>query len=306
MKNSGIILSILLLASNAFSGEPVADTIALQDHVNYLCGLYPPRNIDHPLSLYHAAQYIEKELKLSSNSVETQNYSVEEGEVSNIIVSFGPETGPRIIIGAHYDVAGNQPGADDNASSVAGLLELARMLSSFLGDIKKRIDLVAYTLEEPPYFGTEKMGSFIHAQSLWDNHIEVDYMISLEMIGYYSDSSDSQSYPVPLMKYFYPQKGNFIALVSNLASRHKCGSIRDSMQNNCDINIIKVSLPSFITGIDLSDHRNYWHFGYKALMITDTAFYRNRNYHDKNDLPETLNFPKMAEVVNGVFYTITH
>ena len=152
----------------------------------------------------------------------------------------------------------------------------------------------------------EKMGSFIHAQSLYDNHIDVYYMISLEMIGYYSDSLDSQSYPIPLMKYFYPRKGDFIALVSNLASRHECENIRDSMLKNCAVNIIKVSLPSFITGVDFSDHRNYWHFGYKALMITDTAFYRNRNYHDTDDLPGTLNYPKLAQVVNGVFYSITN
>lgn len=303
-----LLFSISLFWSTAYAiaGGNDADTTALREHVSYLCALTPPRSIDHYISLYHAAQYIEKELRLSSAKVELQNYSVAEGEVTNIIASFGPETGSRIIIGAHYDVAGNQPGADDNASGLAGLLELARMLSQYSDELKNRIDLVAYILEEPPYFATEKMGSYIHAQSLHDNHIEVNYMISLEMIGYYSDSSDSQLYPLPLMKYFYPRKGNFIALVSNLASRHICSSIRESMQKNCGVDIIKLSVPSFITGVDFSDHRNYWHFGYKAVMITDTAFLRNNNYHEKSDTAETLDYSKMADVVDGVFYAITH
>jgi Zn-dependent M28 family amino/carboxypeptidase len=295
-----------ILTSNALGDSLYADTTALRSHVSYLCDLEPPRSIDHISSLSDAVLYIEKELRLSSSRIELQDYPVEEGMVRNVIASFGPETGPRIVVGAHYDVAGDKPGADDNASGISGLLELARLLSEYPGELEKRIDLVAYTLEEPPFYGTEKMGSFIHAQSLYNQKVGIDYMISLEMIGYYSDSAGTQSFPISLMKYFYPKSGNFIALVSNFKSRGVCADFREKMNKGCEINIEKLSAPSFVTGVDFSDHRNYWHFGYKAFMITDTAFLRNLHYHEKSDTPETLNYLKMADVIDGVFCALTH
>jgi Zn-dependent M28 family amino/carboxypeptidase len=282
-----------------------ADSRTLKEHVEYLCDFDRARSTSHPEYLDSAALYLEEQLSNYPLEVQRQEYEMPFGRVRNLIASFGPENGPRIIVGAHYDVAGEQPGADDNASGVAGLLELARLLSEHPGRLSKRIDLVAYTLEEPPYFGTEQMGSYIHAKSLNDQKAEIELMISLEMIGCFSDEPGSQAYPIGLMKLFYPTKGNFIAVVSNLRSGRAAGRFAGMMKKKCNIPIKRLAAPTFVTGVDFSDHRNYWHFGYKAIMITDTAFLRNKNYHEKTDTPETLDYVKMAEVVNGVYFAIT-
>jgi len=289
-----------------FAGEFPADSTLLRSHVTVLCNIRPPRSIQHLSSLEQSAQYIESQLRQYSRRIESQSYRVTYGEVRNVIASFGPEKGSRIIVGAHYDVAGDQFGADDNASGIAGLLELARLLAKDSSKIEKRIDLVAYTLEEPPFFRTEQMGSFIHAKSLSDQEIKVDLMVCLEMIGYYSNWEDSQTYPLGLMKLFYPTVGNFISVVSNFNSHFAARDFVELMKQSCSVSIERLTAPTSIQGIDFSDHLNYWHFGYKAFMITDTAFLRNKNYHQKTDIPETLNFLSMVEVVNGVYHAITN
>jgi hypothetical protein len=220
----------------------------------------------------------------------------------NIIASFGPENGKRIIVGAHYDVCGNQDGADDNASGVAGILELARLLKTQA--LKYRIDLVAYSLEEPPYFNTKQMGSYIHAKSLHDANISVKGMVSLEMIGYFSDKENSQDYPIGIMKWIYGDKGNFITIVQ----KSFCGEFakeykRLSFKNN-SIPTKSFRTPWFLGGANLSDHQNYWKFGYSAIMVTNTAFFRNHNYHRNLDQLDALNIPKMGLVIDGVFRTL--
>ena len=306
LKLGGLILIMLLKnASSAFCA-PAADSNALMNHVLYLSNLNPPRSSDYPSSLNKAAEYIEGRFRFYGARIETQDFKVNGISTKNIIASFGPETGSRIIVGAHYDVAGDQPGADDNASAVAGLIELSRLLSQMSDSLKWRIDLVAYTLEEPPFFKTEQMGSFVHAKSLKDEGIKIDLMISLEMIGYFSDDPHSQSFPIGLMNLFYPETGNFIAVVSDFGSYWEARHFAKKMKQKCQVPIERLSAPAFIPGVDYSDHLNYWHFGYKAIMITDTAFLRNKNYHKITDAPGTLNYSKMAEVINGVFYAITH
>jgi hypothetical protein len=131
-------------------------------------------------------------------------------------------------------------------------------------------------------------------------------MISLEMIGFYSDESGSQSYPIGIMKWFYPNKGNFIAVVSNLSSHSIGGQLVAAMRRRCRVPIERLTAPSFVTGVDFSDHLNYWKADYDAIMLTDTAFLRNDNYHEKTDTPDTLNFSIMADVITGVFFGITH
>ena len=180
-----------------------------------------------------------------------------------------------MVVGAHYDVCGNQPGADDNASGVAGLLELARMLSDC--QLKYRIDLVAFALEEPPYFRSPSMGSYIHAKSLADNQIRVKGMISLEMIGYFTEKKRTQEYPVGILKLFYGNRGNYITVVRKFSdgkfSRRFTRSFRDAK-----LPVKSFQGPRFLPGIDYSDHLNYWNHGFSAVMITDTSFYRNKNY----------------------------
>ncbi len=278
------------------------DSKYLQEIVHGLSVKIGPRNFDQAKGLDAAAVYIRNELQKQGYSVQRQRYLIDEtDEVENIIVSLGPKDGKRIIVGAHYDSYGNHPGADDNASGVAGLLAIAKFLKKYESELKKRIDLVAYTLEEPPFFRTKNMGSYVHAKSLVDNNVELIGMICLEMLGYYRNEKNSQDYPLGLMKWFYPREGDFIGVVSNF----KSGSLKSYMAEfmaKAKIKVETLSAPSWLVGVDFSDHLNYWNFGYNAIMITDTAFYRNPNYHQKTDTIETLDFNKMKETVRGISY----
>ena len=262
------------------------------------------RSDAHVERLNECANYISEEFKKLTDAVEEQKYLVNGKEYKNIICSFGPKDGARIIVGAHYDVCGEQPGADDNASGVAGLLETARLLKNQSGNLKYRVDFVAYSIEEPPNFRTENMGSAVHAKMLHDNNIKVRQMICLEMIGYFSEHSKSQEYPIGLMKLFYPTKANYIAVVGKIEQGKLIRKTRKAMRENSEIKVCSINSPAFIPGIDFSDHLNYWKYGYSAIMITDTAFYRNENYHEKTDTFESLNIEKMAEVIKGVCASI--
>jgi Zn-dependent M28 family amino/carboxypeptidase len=276
----------------------------LYEDVKKLTSVNPPRNYANLSSLNYVAEYISDEFKKLGCRVEEQNYIADEYEYQNIIASFGPEYGERIIVGAHYDVCENQPGADDNASAVAGMLEIARLIDELKPELKYRIDFVAYTLEEPPYFKTKYMGSAVHAKSLADANVKVKLMISLEMIGFFSDEEHSQKFPVFFLKWFYPDKANYITLVGKLGSGNITSDVKKHMMEASDIDIHSINAPRFLPGIDFSDHLNYWNYSFEALMITDTAFYRNPNYHRISDTIETLNFDKMAEVVKGVYWTV--
>lgn len=260
-----------------------------------------PRNSYHMESLNMAASYIKEEFSKVSERVTEQTYQVGANTFKNIICSFGPLNGERIVIGAHYDVCDDQQGADDNASGVAGLLELARLFDSLQTPLQYRVDLVAYSLEEPPYFRSESMGSHIHAKSLKDSNVVVKAMLCLEMIGYFSDKKGSQDYPVGLLHLFYPNKGNFIAVVGKLGKGQLSRTVKKGIKASSGIEAVSINAPSSLPGIDFSDHLNYWNFNYPAVMITNTAFYRNKNYHQVTDTPNTLDYQKMAEVIKGVY-----
>jgi hypothetical protein len=206
----------------------------------------------------------------------------------------------RLIVGAHYDVFTN-PGADDNASGVAGLLELARLLDTLKPVLKYRIDLVAYTNEEPPYFRTEQMGSAVHAKYLSDNKIKVKGMICLEEIGYFTDEAKSQSYPLDILHLFYPERGNFIGVVGKIGQRKIVRRMKSKMRSGSVIDIRSINAPRWVTGIDYSDHLNYWNYGYDAVMINDTSWYRGNQYHTGGDTPDRLDYERMAQVVSGVY-----
>ncbi|WP_081867813.1 M28 family peptidase [Hymenobacter sp. IS2118] len=261
--------------------------------------LHPYKNIEQ---LNKTADYITTVFRQYSDSTRTQDYVVNGQIYKNIICSFGTENKNRIIIGAHYDVCGDQEGADDNASGITGLLELCRLLQG--QKLKQRVDLVAYTLEEPPYFRTEYMGSYIHAKSLADNKTEVYGMISLEMIGYFKDEKKSQSYPVGLLSLFYGNKGNYITLVKKFGAGQFSRSFCRKYKSVKSVRTKTFTAPPYLPGIDFSDHLNYWKFGFSALMITDTSFFRNKNYHEPTDTMKTLDIERMAQVLDGVFNTI--
>jgi Zn-dependent M28 family amino/carboxypeptidase len=275
----------------------------MKDTVKYLSALNPPRNYLNTESLNKAEYYITHEFTKYGITTEQQPFEVSGNLYKNIIASVGPKEGDRIVVGAHYDVCGNQPGADDNASAIAGLLEIARLVKIHEKELPYRINFVAYTLEEPPFFRTKNMGSYIHARFLSENKKPVKGMICLEMIGFYSDQKNSQRYPLSLMRLFYRNTGDFIGVISNYGSSSLAKQVSRNLRAT-SIKVEKLKAPSFLTGVDFSDHRNFWEFGYDAVMITDTAFYRNPNYHEPTDTIETLDFNRMKQVVKGICWSL--
>ena len=266
------------------SDAPPALQTALRKHVHRLAVDFAPRVHTNLTQLNNASAYIEAELRSTTATVSVQSYTVTGRGFQNLIAQFGPDTEDVIVVGAHYDVADIQPGADDNASGVAGLIELAKALSN--AKLKQRVELVAYTLEEPPYFRTANMGSAVHAKSLKANGKRVSLMLSLECIGYFSDEPYSQQLLTPLMKAVYPTTGNFIALVGNYAEGDLSRRVKRSMQQATSLPVYSINAPSVLQGIDFSDHLSYWNEGFVGMMVTDTAFFRNEAYHTEDDTPD--------------------
>lgn len=273
----------------------------LEKHVRMLAETFVPRSSDHPETLSRVADYIHAHFKEAGARVKEQSYMARGSTYRNVLAYFGPETDERLIVGAHYDAAGPYPGADDNASAVAGLLELARMLSG--AELPLTVELAAYPLEEPPYFLTAQMGSAVHARSLKESGVPVQAMLCLEMIGYFSDEPGSQRFPLPGLGFIYPSTGNFISVVGRWGRGQVrlVRRVREAMRKASPLPVHSINAPRLLPGIAFSDHFNYWRAGYDAVMITDTAFYRNPNYHTAADTPETLDYGRMAQVVEGVF-----
>lgn len=279
----------------------VADTSRIKNDLYYLTKECRFRNFLHTDELNKAAEYIKNQFETVPGSVSFQTYMIDTVQYKNVICSIGPKDAERIIIGAHYDACLDKEGADDNASGVCGILELARLLSR--EKLKYRIDLVAYANEEPPFFGTNDMGSYIHAKSLFDNKVKVKGMISLEMIGTYFDEPGTQHYPVFFLKWFYGDTGNYITITQKFFNGDFGNFISNRMKKEQVIPTRSFTGPRW-AGIDLSDHRNYWAFDYSAVMITNTAFYRNEYYHTSNDIAERLHIKKMSLVIDEVYRAI--
>ncbi|MCZ6803462.1 MAG: M28 family peptidase [Proteobacteria bacterium] len=293
----------LVRPSIALHSQPKSEKIIigrqnLYRHVEALSREYSPRNYSNIDNLNAAAAYIKRQFENIGHEVIVQKYRGDNEAYKNVMINLGPQGGPKLVIGAHYDAAGPFPGADDNASGVAGLIELARLLKD--EPLNKGVTLIAYTLEEPPFFGTGDMGSYIHAQSERENDVDIELMISLEMIGYFTEEENSQSFPMGILSLFYPDKGNFIAVIDQLFSDN-ARKVKVAMSKNSSIPVYSMNAPVFVPGVDFSDHRNYWAQGYDAVMVTDTAFYRNEMYHTEGDTLDRLDFDKMGEVIKGVY-----
>jgi Peptidase family M28 len=292
-----------LLSRATPNSERTVDQFRLEAHVRKLSIEVGPRDIDHIENLDQAAAYIKNEFSQTGAFVSEQLYRVQGRSYRNVIAHFGPETEERIIVGAHYDTAGPLPGADDNASGVAGLIELARLLNQ--QQLKVRVELVAFSTEEPPYFGTTGMGSSVHAESLRQQNVRVRAMFSLEMIGCFSDAPNSQYFPIDVLRAFYPSTGNYITVIGRLSDGLLVRRTKAAMRRAAPLPVYSINAPQAIPGVDFSDQRNYWHAGYGAVMITDTAFYRNRNYHTAQDTAEKLDYKRMAMVVEGVYAAVS-
>lgn len=283
-----------------FDSGPRADTDRLQAHVNALAVDLLPR---HYKNLDVSAKYIQDSFSASGAKVLTQPFYADSDQsiktkVANVIAKFGSDSGPLILVGAHYDAYSEFPGADDNASAVAGLLELGRLLS--FRQIIGRIELVAYATEEPPFFASDQMGSAVHALELSKRGEDLKAMICLEMIGYFGEK---QSYPLKFLNLLYPSHGFYIAIVGRWEDRSLARQVKRCFKGASDLETISYSGPQ-LPGADLSDHRNYWSHGYSAVMITDTAFLRNPYYHTPEDTPDTLDYKRMAKVVDGILNSV--
>jgi len=291
---------ILLFVPNLYA--QMADKNNIENHLKKITKTKQFRNWQNVAQLNEVATYIHDVFSQYADTVVYQEFTVENNGYKNVIASFGVENETRIVIGAHYDVCGDQAGADDNASGVVGLLELARMLKD--KKLKYRIDLVAYSLEEPPFFMTENMGSYVHAKYLLDNKIAVKGMLGLEMIGYYSDRKKSQDYPVEGMEKMYGDVGNFLVLSCFENAKDFTKSVGQQLTTNAKDTLPMVVLESNNMDVHLSDHANYHALGFDACMITDTAMFRNKNYHQKTDNMETLDMQRVAIAIDYVYGSI--
>lgn len=271
----------------------------MQEALLFLTKINPPRNYKNIESLNCIAHYIKSRFEDLDIEVAYQEFIVLDKVYKNVIASINPHHEKRLIIGGHYDVCGDTQGADDNASAIAGLIQSAKLLKEIEKELNFRIDFVAFCLEEPPYFGTEHMGSYIHAKYLKEQQIPIIGMINYEMIGYFTDEPNSQYYPIVDMKNIYPTTGNFIAMIANENSQSFLHSLDfdGCAKNIASLNII---LPENIAPLSASDHLNYWEFGFNAIMVSDTAYFRNKNYHKESDTIDTLDIAKMKYVVELV------
>jgi Zn-dependent M28 family amino/carboxypeptidase len=254
--------------------------------------------------LTKTADYISEQFTSFGYQVTKQPFLFNGNIYHNIIAELvgcsSPET--ILIVGAHYDSVYTTPGADDNASGVAGLLCLAQALAGC--QVEKTVRFVAFALEEWPVYRSRNMASYHYAQSLHDKNERVAGMICLEMIGFYCDREGCQHYPFPFMKLAFPKTGNYIAMVGNRRSKLFTEQIAESFRKATELPLITLNAPAIVIGIDFSDHWSFNKFGYQALMVTDTAFYRNPHYHKPSDLPETLDYERMSEVVRGLTESI--
>jgi len=259
-----------------FSREEQELAARLRAHVEALAAA--PRNTD----LDTAARYIAAQFPTARE----QQFQSRGRTVRNIETGVGV-----IVIGAHYDSVPESPGADDNASGVAVLLELARM------QLPAR--LVAFANEEMPYFLTDEMGSQAYAARARREGQRIGAMLSLEMLGFYSDARGSQRYPPPL-GLFYPDRGDFIAFVGDLGARSLVRRSLELFRAHAQFPSEGVAAPGFIPGVSWSDHWSFRKHGYAAIMVTDTAFYRYAHYHLPSDTPEKLDYLRMARVTLGL------
>lgn len=285
----------------AESAQP--QLLALRSHVDMLAGQIGGRDLDHPEQLAAAAQYIRGQWQAQGYEVRTLEYSVEGRTVANLEIELAGRHPELVVIGAHYDTCLGNPGADDNASGVAALLELSRTLAG--GQFDRTIRLVAFVNEEPPYFREDDaMGSRVYARALREAGHEVAAMLSLESIGYYSDESGSQHYPA-IIAPLYPDTGNFVAVVGKTRSRPLIREVVELLELHGEVPVESIAAPASITGIDWSDHASFWDQGWsQAVMITDTATFRNPHYHQSSDTPDTLDYDRLAELVRALDPTI--
>ena len=271
----------------------------LEHHVRQLAGVIGERNLHRPEALDAARHYIEQTWRQQGYDVRTQEYPIDHIPCANLEVTHPGTTAPRqiLLVGAHYDTLLGSPGANDNGSGVAALLELSRRFSERETGCSLRF--VAFTNEEPPFFFTRRQGSRVYAQAARARGDDIRLMVALETMGYFSDRPGSQRYP-PLLRHFYPDRGDFIALVSDFRSRREMLRLARAFRQVSDFPLEHLATSRLLPGVAWSDHLSFWREGYRALMVTDTAFYRYPYYHTAEDTAEKLDYGRLGRVTEGL------
>ena len=294
----------------AFSGPlpaltPNQDRLrtGLETHVRVLAHDIGVRSDETYANVQRAAAYIERTLRGLGYEVVSQEFSADNREYRNLEATLRGTSRPQevVVLGAHYDTAEQAPGADDNASGVAGVLELAQV---FAQERQSRtVRFVFFPTEEPPSFPTADMGSRHYATAARERNDQIVAMLSIESIGYYDTEKGSQRYPFPL-NLAYPDVGDFIGFVSNLRSRSLLHRAIAAFRAHATLPTQGAAAPSWVPGVWWSDHWSFWREGYHAIMITDTAPYRNPFYHTPQDTPDRLDYDRMARVVHGLTHVV--
>jgi peptidase M28-like protein len=294
---------IRMPGKNPTSVAPLsADEISLKEeltgYVQALAGTIGERNIPHYPALNAAVEFIEKTFAGAGLQSRRDTYAVNGRECHNLEAQITGRSRDIVVIGAHYDSVYGAPGANDNATGVAGVLALARRFAQ--AQPEKTIRFVAFANEEPPYFQTADMGSLVYASRCKANGDRISAMISLETIGYFSDAPGSQVYPSPGLGAFYPKTANFIGLVGNLSSRRLVRQAVKIFRDTGKLPSQAAAVPAFIPGVGWSDHWAFWQNGYPAIMVTDTALFRYSHYHEATDTPDKIDYDRFALVVSGM------
>ena len=270
----------------------------LRADVQKLAGEIGERNMWHYAQLNAAADFIENSFSRAGLRPRRDTYEIRGQACHNIDAEISGANPEIILIGAHYDSVFGSPGANDNGSGVAAMLALARRFAGKTG--KHTLRFVAFVNEEPPYFLSDEMGSFVYAGRCKARGDEIPVMISLETIGYFSDAPNSQTYPSPGLGIFYPKVGNFIGFVGNVRSRSLLRRVIAAFRKHAKIPSEGAALPAFIPGVSWSDQWSFWRNGYPAIMVTDTAPFRYPYYHSADDTPDKLDYDRFTLVVSGM------
>ena len=273
----------------------------LRADVTALVGASPERSQRLAGTLERGAGLIEKELQADGYAVTRLPYVSDGATIVNLeaVLAGGALAREVVVIGAHYDSAAWAPGADDNASGVAAMLAIAHALAASKHTPARTVRFVAFVNEEPPFFWNEEMGSLVYAKACKARGDAIVAMLSLETLGYYRDEAGSQKYP-PVVSWFYPERGDFVGFVGNLGSRGVVREAIGAFRGAVAFPSEGAALPSFVTGVGWSDQWSFWQVGYAGVMVTDTAPFRNPNYHQPSDKPDTLDYGRLARVTEGL------
>lgn len=300
LRSKTFLLMSILMISHIGIGHAMMETKKelLSEHLSHIVGERSAGFSDKHLN--EVASYIESAFKKLGYEIEHHNFELSGEKFQNIVArKKGLKSDGRIIIAAHFDSVPDSPGADDNASGVAVMLEAARILADHSWNYT--VEFIGFHMEEWGMIGSEA-----YVQNLKKNKVAVRGMISLEMVGYTSNEPKSQNLPLGF-SLFYPNVGNFIGIVSNLKSVRLLNTFKENMKSIPDLPLESLILPMnglILPAVRLSDHSPFWDAGYQALLITDTSFYRNPNYHSSSDTIETLNIEFMKKVSDGVIKSL--